>query len=393
MNVDRQVLVLHEILRKLSYTLSSAALYSPGHPRVEAGISEILDPLRQFLSKVPELTLIIVKDDLLFQGKPLERGPQTLRVANLLEGLGVGHIKFLAGIEAADLRLLVRCARGQQPLAALENSAGISLGTVDAPSLTENGSGIPLDSFEQLDGKQLEELKSLYDGIGEKAQIDMRQMLGLVAGFIAAFRREANPLLALVPLRMIDDYSFSHSINVGILNLAQGMSLGIEGQLLHDLGVAGMLHDAGKIFVDQEIIQKPGQLTETEWGIMQTHPSRGAQYLMDQKGVPPIAVITAYEHHMRYDLQGYPQTPEGWSLSLCSQMTMISDTFDALRTNRIYKDSWDLPKISGRMLEVVDAQLNRYLVVNFLKLLAEHGEKLPELPPDDTVPAKTCYCE
>lgn len=139
-----------------------------------------------------------------------------------------------------------------------------------------------------------------------------------------------------------------------------------------------MLHDAGKIFIDHEILRKPGKLSDEEWQKIQRHPSRGAQYLLKQKGIPHLAVLTAFEHHMRHDRTGYPKVPDNWRLNLCSEMTMISDTFDALRTRRAYKEPWDFPKISGLMLEEAGKQLNPYLTMNFLKTLEQMGEKVIE---------------
>jgi HD-GYP domain-containing protein (c-di-GMP phosphodiesterase class II) len=248
-------------------------------------------------------------------------------------------------------------------------------------------------SYSDLSGERLKALQSMFDAIAERQPLDVRQLLSLVAGFIVAFRREYNPLMALTPIRNMDDYTFTHSLNVGILNIAQGMSLGISGELLHDLAVAGMLHDAGKIFVDRAIIQKPGKLTDEEFAAMKTHPVRGAQYLLGQEGVTKLAVISAFEHHMRFDLQGYPSPPAGWQLNLCSQMTMISDTFDALRTRRIYKDPWDFPAVCGHMLTLAGSQLNEDLTINFLDLLARLGDGLPPAQLDDSVPARGCYCE
>jgi response regulator RpfG family c-di-GMP phosphodiesterase len=79
---------------------------------------------------------------------------------------------------------------------------------------------------------------------------------------------------------------------------------------------------------------------------------------------------------MRYDLKGYPQPPEGWKLNICSQMTMISDTFDALRTRRAYDDSWDFSRASGLMLRLAGEQLNPDLTINFLRTLANMGEDI-----------------
>ncbi|MFA5514873.1 MAG: HD domain-containing phosphohydrolase [Desulfuromonadales bacterium] len=391
-NDAQQVRRVQLLLGHLLRALTSASLYAPDHPQVLAAIPGILDPLQRYLAHRSELSLIFTREDILFAGKPLERNPQIRRIARIFADLEIGHIRFLPGVEAADLRQLIRCAAGQEDLAALKvPGSRVQVGSVEVPPTEEQEAQIA--SFEDLSPEQLDDLQALFGAIGAQDKIDVHNLVSIVKGFVTAFQREANPLLALAPLRRFDDYTFTHSINVGILNMAQGMSLGIDGQLLHDLGIAGMLHDAGKLFVDRKILNRPGKLTEEEWIIMRSHPSTGAQYLMNQEGIPTLAVIAAFEHHMRYNLQGYPPTPPGWRLNLASQMTMISDTFDALRTRRVYKDPWDFAKASGLMLEIAGTQLNPDLTMNFLKLLARLGEKLPPMAADEDVPARECYCE
>jgi HD-GYP domain-containing protein (c-di-GMP phosphodiesterase class II) len=394
MSDNQNIIQLREILRHLAKVISSAALYSPEHPSVLSGIPGLIDPLQQFLAREPELSLIMADGVMLYLGKPLEQSPHVLRLARLFTKLGIGFVRIMPGVDAADLRQLIRCVCGIENLDILRtHSAKISIGLVDADTNGDDDSETTAETFGQLTVRQLENLKETYDGIARQDRTDFRHVISLVAGFVASFRREANPLMALVPIRNFDEYTFTHSINVGILNIAQGMSLGIEGLLLHDLGIAGMLHDTGKTFIDRQIIQKPGGLTEEEFAVVRSHPSYGAQYLMNQNGIPAVAVISAYEHHMRYDLQGYPKAPSSWQLNLCSQMTMVSDTFDALRTRRIYQGAWDFPKVCGRMLEVAGSQLNPDLTINFLKILATLGETLPEQPLDDAIPARNNYCE
>lgn len=392
MTVERDA--IRELLRQLSNVVATALLYTPEHAQVVERLPKILDPLRQLLRVRPELVLVLLKGEVLYQGKPLEKDPNIERLSKVCAQLDVGHLRFLPGVDASELRMLIRCLVGQQSLDVLRtDQARIRLGGVEKQKDEDLDRFTPIESFDQLTTAQLDGLNDVYSSIGDKGSLDIENIATLVGGFIAAFKQESSPLLALVPIRNIDDYTFTHSINVGILNIAQGMTLGVEGQMLHDLGIAGMMHDAGKIFVDREIIQKPDKLTDQEWGVMKSHPSRGAQYLMGQKGLPTVAVLTAYEHHMRYDLSGYPSVPEKWKLNLCSQMTMISDTFDALRTRRAYKDSWDFPKVSGLLLELAGKQLNPDLTINFLKTLAAMGEDLPKQPVDDAVPLKGNYCE
>jgi HD-GYP domain-containing protein (c-di-GMP phosphodiesterase class II) len=392
MTSERSVQAVVAFLHALSQSSSMAALYSPDHPRVTALLPRILDSMQQVFSGLPELAIIVFNDDLLYQGKPLVQDVSLVKLAKLFSRNRIGHVTFVPSLDGADIRSFIRLLHGTDDMHAfIKSTPGIKIGTEVVSDANEEQQMIT--GYSDITREQFRELQSQYDAVANGQALETQQLKSMVAGFIIAFRREYNPLMALTPLRNMDEYTFTHSINVGILNIAQGMSLGISGELLHDLGVAGMLHDAGKIFVDRSIIQKPGKLTDEEFAVMKTHPVRGAQYLMGQEGVPKLAVISAFEHHMRFDVQGYPQPPTGWHLNLCSQMTMISDTFDALRTKRIYKDPWDFPVVCSHMLTLAGSQLNADLTVNFLDMLARMGDGLPPAQLDDSVPARSCYCE
>ena len=365
---------LHELIRTLAGALSTAALYSPDHPRVMEYSARFNDDIRSLLHREPELLLARVDEELLYQGKPLEKTVNVERLLRYCVEQKIGFIRFAKGFTVVELQQLIKVLLGKAPLDSLKQMTGdIQVGSVDAAA---GGNARPISSFEDMTEAERQGMQNQFDKVAEQQALDVEQISSVVAGFIEAFRKNANPLLALVPVRMQDDYTFTHSVDVGILNIAQGMAMGIEGPLLHDIGMAGMLHDVGKIFVDREILNKPGKLDDDEFAMIRQHPSRGAQYLMNQEGIPRLALISAYEHHMRYDLRGYPQPPEGWKLNICSQMTMISDTFDALRTRRAYDDSWDFSKASGLMLRLAGEQLNPDLTINFLRTLANLGEDI-----------------
>jgi HD-GYP domain-containing protein (c-di-GMP phosphodiesterase class II) len=245
--------------------------------------------------------------------------------------------------------------------------------SVDMPHQSES-EGLEVSSFSAIPGHYLNQLDAIHSVHDSHEPLDMSSVLALVAGFITAFRKEANPLLALVPLREMDEYTFTHSLNLCILNLAQGMSLGFEGQLLHDLGIAALLHDVGKQFVPEEILNKPGKLQEDEWELMRQHAIRGAEYLLNNPGVPRLAILCAFEHHMKYDMTGYPKVPPGWQTNICSQITMVSDIFDALRTKRVYRNALDFDEVAGKMLWMAGTDLNPTLTLNFLRILRKLEE-------------------
>jgi HD-GYP domain-containing protein (c-di-GMP phosphodiesterase class II) len=114
---------------------------------------------------------------------------------------------------------------------------------------------------------------------------------------------------------------------------------------------------------------KKGSLTDEEWEVMKQHTVHGAQHLLDTSGVPRLAVVIAFEHHMKYDGTGYPQVPAGWRQNIFSQMTAISDCFDALRTIRPYQASVDYPEIAATMQRIAGTSLHPGLTRNFLSLL------------------------
>lgn len=374
MDKIKKLEIVHNIVRGLTGALSTASLYSPGHQQVVDYLSRLSDLIKVALLKENELVLARVEDEMLFQGKPLEKTASVARLIRYCKEQNIGFLKFQKGFTSSELQQTLNVLLGKSSLESLKLMTSlIQLGSVDAPS-DDNVRAI--SSFEELSDEEKQGIQDQFDGIAEQKALDIEQISSLVAGFIEAFRNNANPFLALVPIRMQDEYTFTHSVDVGILNIAQGMALGIEGELLHDIGIAGMLHDVGKIFLDREILNKAGKLDDEQFKIMQQHPERGAQYLMNQEGIPRLAVFSAYEHHMKYDLSGYPKVPQGWELNICSQMTMLSDIFDALRTRRSYKDAWDFSKASGLLLSLSGTQLNPDLTLNFLKMLAHMGEDI-----------------
>jgi hypothetical protein len=363
-----------DLVRNIVHAAGTMALYSRQHRMTVAQVSQSLAMLNEALADDDTATVMHLGDDLFVNGLPLEKGPQLDRLILAMTHYGMGHITISRGATYDDIELLLqlvafRLEKDFQPTPHLRFGA-VDIGRSPQPEDSTMG----FSSFSAIPSQLIEGLMNTFGMRNHLEQIDLKAVLGVVAGFVTAFRNEANPFMALVPLREMDEYSFTHSINVCILNLAQGMSFGFEGQLLHDVGVAGMLHDVGKQFVPEEILNNPGNLREKEWEFMRQHTVRGAEYLLNNPGIPRIAVLTAFEHHLKYDMSGYPKVPKGWQTNLCSQITMISDFFDALRTKRIYREALTFDKTAGIMLWLAGTDLNPALTLNFLKTLGKMEE-------------------
>jgi HD-GYP domain-containing protein (c-di-GMP phosphodiesterase class II) len=380
--MDSESLIVQESIRSLLSATANAALYSMGHPQVARLAESAYKGISAALGVSRQISLTVIENELIINSEPPSSFSLFLnRFAEVLNSRGIGHLKFIEGLSREEIIALITVLAGQEGgKATLSSSEHIRFGQVElreesggeysAATGVSGGDGaqrrIPL---REMPAEELARFTEIYEALIKRRKMKVAGIADIVSGLIATFRSEGESRLVTATMRSDEEYTFTHSANVCILNLAQAMSLGIEGQTLHDIGIAAMLHDIGKLLIPEELLIKKDRLTPREFEIMKEHPVRGARHLLEVPGVPRLAVVTAYEHHMRYDLSGYPEAPEGWRLNLCSQITMISDFFDAMRTQRPYRNPMDLRTIVSRMLDMSGSDFHPLLARNFLNIL------------------------
>ncbi len=236
------------------------------------------------------------------------------------------------------------------------------------------GTQVPVAVSEELlalSAAELEHLKELYLNVKKHKKINVQGVDEMVKGFIRGFRQELNPLSLLASLKSVHEYTFTHVTNVCILTMSLAESLGFRGENLHQMGVASLLHDVGKIFIPEEILNKPGKLSPDERAIIETHTVKGARYLMGLEGIPKLAVISALEHHLKYDGSGYPSIKGGWTPNIASQIICVADVFDAMRSKRSYQEAMPLTRIEEVLRNGSGTSFNPQLVDHFLKLVKQ----------------------
>lgn len=385
--MNKQAQTTWNMIRLLQSASANAALYESGHLQVVRLGNQLFEELGAILDACGELSVIAVENELIINGRPQEHSLSLNRFAGMLKARGIEHLKFLRGItrqEVEGLICMLSTAAGQG--AELASSEHLRFGYLKLPvgghPSGSEGGGVPAaDVLKELGQKELDRFTEIYRAAQCRQTLKISGIAEVVTGFVELFRQEGMPLLVLAALRDSDEYTFTHCANVCILNLAQAMALGIEGQQLKDIGVAAMLHDIGKLFVPEEVLNKNGKLTDDEFDLIKQHPVRGARYLMDNPGVPRMAAITAYEHHAKFNLSGYPSLPASWRLNLCSHLTMVSDFFDATRTRRPYREPLALDRITTMMLDMSGRELHPVLTRNFFRILSELEVRPDKAPP------------
>lgn len=380
---------VQEFIRLLVSAVSSAKLYSPNHRQVLRLSGESFTRLRGALEQETEISILFVEDEVVCNNVPLDGSLSLGKFTRLFVSKGIGHLVFMREVEQDELRdLIIELSRQGDEAAEPPSPANIRLGrlkiagSADGRSQEHTGKGgiLGLDAIKE---HEREVFRELCENIRNNKKFNMGEINGIVRSLVHAFQQASSPDTAFAVLSSLDRYTFVHSTNVCVLNLAQAMAMGIEGRLLHDIGVAGMLHDIGKLFIPEEILAKPHALTPSEREMIKEHPVRGAHYLLDLPGVPRLAVVCAYEHHMRFDGTGYPAAGAGWRQNMCSQMTTVSDFFDALRTRRSYRDSLAYDTIAAMMLEGAGTHFHPVLTRNFLRLLSQRP-RTNAVPPPET---------
>lgn len=181
--------------------------------------------------------------------------------------------------------------------------------------------------------------------------------------------RNPEAFLNLARLKNADDYTYLHSVAVCGLMLALGKQLGLEGRTLKNAGVAGLLHDVGKALIPGEVLNKPGKLTDEEFTIIKDHPRKGWEILNASGGADEIALDVCLHHHERVDGNGYPEKISGDKLTLFARMGAVCDVYDALTSNRCYKNGWEPAETLRKMAEWREGHFDERIFHAFVKTI------------------------
>lgn len=210
------------------------------------------------------------------------------------------------------------------------------------------------------------ELNRLQNNLQQRLDEKTRQMENVM---LQAVTTVANTVDAK------DDYTGQHSVHVAQNATLLAKELGWNEEEIYNIYYAGLLHDIGKISVPDAILHKPANLTEHEFRIMKGHTTIGAEILKDI-GIAKMARTVALHHHERYNGTGYPMGLKGDEIPLEARIVTIADAYDAMTSNRVYRDCLTKEDI----IEELDAgrgeQFDPYLVDVFIKMVRE--DKLQE---------------
>jgi len=221
--------------------------------------------------------------------------------------------------------------------------------------------------------KAIELVKEVMDGVKTQKLLNIRKAKHLMQNAVNSIMQDESALLGLANIKNYDEYTFNHSVNVAIYAIALGQRIGFPKKILSHLGMAGLLHDVGKTRIPSEVLNKTEKLTPQEWTMIRAHPLIGAEIVIRVKEWGELStrmIDAAFEHHLKYDLSGYPKLARKRNITLFGRITSLVDVYDALIRPRVYRRfPYVSEKILGLMLEKAGKDFDPALVKVFINMI------------------------
>ena len=373
-----QVLAL---LKGLLTAVKSRSFYPAGHPTVRASLRELGAAFNAAIAGGGQVVVGLIGRDLIAAGRPLPpEDPFVERFARELAAREVEKMTLLGGARPGELEALVETLiippdrlneqGGLARVLAARAVRSVQIGRFaidEQEEATDRG-----DSWHRARETWQQGLEGVR-GISERVRAgrvihggEVREIATLL---IQGLRGQRGPMLAAISLRQKSAYTFSHSLNVSLLMLAQVEMLALTERQLEEVAAAGLLHDLGKLQIPDEIINKPGPPTDAEWEILRRHPIFGVEALGKMRDAGELALIVAFEHHRRHDGTGYPVCRQPWPLNRVTALSAIADSYDAMRSHRPYDAGWACERVYARMMQLSGTAYDPALLDRFFGIV------------------------
>jgi len=368
-----------QFLLSLNAAWKNLGLYSPTHPAAATALQNLRSAFEKLLGDREGITLGLLHDTLVIDGVPLTSKPELYQ--NFMTRLEKGEIQgltLLKGCTLEELRHLVELLGRNVKRDELEQEfkrRGVS--HIFIVQLSQDGAGPPqkVEAVEErvgagaIYGRALQTIRKVFQEVRFGKVPSVGDVQRTVEDMVGGILKGKHSLMALTMIKSYDEYLFNHSVNVGILTMALGETMGLDVAALKELGLGALLHDVGKINIPETIIRAPRKLTDEEWEIIKRHPVDGMK-ILEQMGVQSeIALRVTKEHHIDFDGSGYPRLGPDEQPHPYSMIVHVADTYDAMTTVRPYTAPADPNQAISRMKKLAGTAFNPLTLDSFVDML------------------------
>ncbi|MBN2120564.1 MAG: HD domain-containing protein [Candidatus Omnitrophica bacterium] len=379
---------IKSLIKEVASSMQTVAIYDLRHPIAQDTVAKLYEKFMLIFARIDEVRIGLVEDELFF-GKEIffDLTAQVKDFIRILKEKQIEYIKFKKGLSPGELSsflevLSVRKKEDSSDSADMvfeaEKFSHIEVGTL--------GVGVSVATKATTDKEKAAQKKSLvyfnnlYENFFNKSQdilndavnmqdIDYPSLSKLVSKVFDALASPKNLLFTLLHVKKHHDYTFVHCLNVSVLTMFQARNLGLSKEIVVKLGKAGFLHDIGKIVIKKNILDKKEALSDEEFKKIKNHVIFGCKLLLKNPNVDKLSLIANFQHHIGFNLKGYPKVKFFKKPNLASQLISISDVYDALRTRRSYRENIPLERVYEIMQKEKGRLFDPYLLDFFFKNL------------------------
>jgi putative nucleotidyltransferase with HDIG domain len=366
-------------LNSFAQALAVMTLYPDGHPSRERAIDAAYLALEGLPSADGHPSFTFLDNEVVY-GRERLRDFREWDWGDRLVVAGIQRLEFERKVTREEFEGFLQEVLARLMLSVIDTSEsrqmrplGIRFGAVglqgQAARAAEAASRVA--TLDLTLGEEVETLRWMQHEVQSHGAIPLLEAETVVRSLSVAMHADRRIVLPLLHLKEFDQYTTTHSLNVAVLAMGLAENLGCTPNEVRAYGVAGLLHDIGKIRIPLEVLTKPGKLTDEERSIINRHPSDGARVIMQSDEELDLAAIVAYEHHIMLNGGGYPMMHYSRPCILASRLVHVCDVFDALRTKRPYRDAWESEKVFAYLLERAGTEFDPDLVSAFVRMLRE----------------------
>ncbi|MCX5714571.1 MAG: HD domain-containing protein [Candidatus Omnitrophica bacterium] len=363
-------------LRDFLISLQMAKLYGLGHKLFKESLEAPYNSLKAILSEQQDFTLGVIEGELAFEDQVIADATKlSLSPVSYLKEKKIEKVTFLRDIEKRELGVFMEflgapkleIKKEVQDYLTLAGVRNIFVGKLKASSGPDPqaAKGI-VSAYEHSFRKVSQSLTDILDN-GMVDQVGLKlAMQSMMEGLLS----QSPELLKVSTMRRYDLGTSVHLLNVAILSMYLASKAGFSKEDVMDLGTAALFHDIGKLYISRRIIRKTERLTDEEFDKIRSHALLGAELLLDyvdSLGILPVVV--AFEHHLKYDLSGYPKIPNIKKPHIASLIVTICDVYDALFQKRSYKADYAPDMIYNIMIKEKGTSFEPELLEKFFQIM------------------------
>jgi HD-GYP domain-containing protein (c-di-GMP phosphodiesterase class II) len=367
------------VFQLLSAMLKNGTLYPESHPILLSSAEKLRDKIGELLTVRKEAAFYLAGGELFFEKHSIPIDQSLSLIMEQFISRDVGGIYFKQGITTEDLIRFSGLINADAASLAAGGGVGEAIAKKNISHI-EVTKVLLVDKNASIKGTQkageifsdaLDAVRDIVHAARMDRTSSMRKMNTVVQNMVDNILENRDAMLGLTNIKMYDEYTFAHSVNVSILAVSLGTFLALEKSQIAALGVAGLMHDIGKVNVPIEIINKPGKLNDEEWEAIKRHPVEGSLLLAGVPGITKLALVTAFEHHQHDNERGYPRSEAGQLRKHpFSHIISLVDAYDAITAARVYYQSQTPPDEGVRiLLQKRGAPFHPFLVNAFVKMI------------------------